>query len=378
MPLSLFEQGQDTNWKNVMVGSQFLIITAGNNEAISFTDEGSPDSRLTDNEKVCVSGQVDRNLSLDWYYKIIQLFPDVPGELKSKEVAERFKSFPSDVRNAIWTGLRRVKIHIVDPRCHQRRFDNMLRETWRRKDAPQTLDRLAREGVPQARFMSEQLRGMVADSILHDSTAMRVQSLGRALAEPFLGSISPIELPRCMVEPEPPRQPLIAVSDFKRPKSLIRDVTSWSAKSAAAFHSALDAVSQAFEGEDATAYYANFENVVQRRMVQELLPVHAFDEGNQKHLELLDGARQSMIKELAARDYHHGLIIRQPGFVATESRESYYVQAADIAAGIASDLYAHEGLIGIVDRWEYVTYNGARVSRTDAEEEMRKLHSFDI
>jgi hypothetical protein len=362
----------------MLVKPEFLVITAGKEEAISFTDEGSPDTHLTGNDKVCVDAQVDRSLSLDWYYKIIRWFPDAPGELKSSVVVARLKNFPSEVRSAIWTGLRRVKIHIVDPRCHRRRFENMLRETWRSKDAPQTLDRMAREGLPHARFISEQLRDMVADSILHDSTAMRVQSLGRALADPFLGSVRASDLPPCMVEPEVPSKPLVAVSDFKKRKGLIRDVTSWSAKSSAAFHSALDAGSEAFDGEDATAYYANFENVVQRRMAQELLSVHAFDEGNQRHLDLLDDARQSVIKELAARDYHHGLIIPQPGFVATESRESYYVQAADIAAGMASDLYAHEGLIGIVDRWEYVTYNGARVSRTDAEEEMRKLRSFDV
>jgi hypothetical protein len=30
-----------------------------------------------------------------------------------------------------------------------------------------------------------------------------------------------------------------------------------------------------------------------------------------------------------------------------------------------------EGLIGVVERFEYVTYNGVRVSRSDAELEMR-------
>lgn len=47
------------------------------------------------------------------------------------------------------------------------------------------------------------------------------------------------------------------------------------------------------------------------------------------------------------------------------------MQAADFAAGIASDIYATHRLIGVVERFEYVTFNGERVSRTDAEEEMR-------
>jgi hypothetical protein len=80
-----------------------------------------------------------------------------------------------------------------------------------------------------------------------------------------------------------------------------------------------------------------------------------------------------MIHELAERDRLYGLIVRRPGIVPIESKESYYAQAADIAAGIASFIYASEGLIGLVRRFEYVTFNGVRISPLDAEEEMRKL-----
>ncbi len=361
----------------MLVKPEVLVITAGKEEAISFTDEGSPNTRLTDNYRVCVDAQVDRNLSLDWYYKVIQLFPDVPGEIKSSVVMARFKDFPSEVRSAIWTGLRRVKIHIVDPRCHRHRINNVLREAWENKDAPEMLSRMTQEGHPNARFMSEQLRDMVADSILQDSTAMRVQSMGCALADPFMG-VSTSELPHCMVTSDFPSKSPIAVSDFKKPKSLIRDVTSWSAKSSAAFHSALDAVQNLHEDDGNRAYYFDDGHLLRERMVQQLLSVHAFDEGNAKQLELLEHSRQSIIRELAAHDCRCGFIVPKPGFVATESKESYYVQAADIAAGIASDLYASGGLIGVIDRWEYVTFNGVRVSRTDAEEEMRKLRSFDV
>jgi hypothetical protein len=80
-----------------------VIIFTGDDRAISFNDEASPDARVT-GEKICINGQVNRGLSLDWYYKIIQLFPDVQGELKSKELAERFKNFSAVIHNAIWVG----------------------------------------------------------------------------------------------------------------------------------------------------------------------------------------------------------------------------------------------------------------------------------
>jgi hypothetical protein len=112
-------------------------------------------------------------------------------------------------------------------------------------------------------------------------------------------------------------------------------------------------------------------------MAQQLLPVHAFDDGNQKQLDLLDEKRSAVFRELAAHDHIYGLARNRPGMVPVESRESFYVQAADIAAGIASHIYATQGLIGVVEKFEYVTYNGVRVSRSDAEEEMRKLKVID-
>jgi hypothetical protein len=351
-----------------------VIIFTGNSDAVSFTDEGSPDTRIT-GDKVSIEGQVNRNLSLDWYYRIIQLFPDVQGELKSKEVADRFNNLPNEIRTVIWTGMRRVKIHIVDPRSHQHRINNIVRQVWKDDHAPQLLAQLEKEGNPHAKQMLSFLRDMVADSILQDSTAIRVQSLGRAFLDPFGLSEPPESLGSLFVRFPKPSQPLVSTQDFRKPKRLIQDVTSWSAKSAVAFHSALEAGTSTHDLFDRARFVDG--DVLRRKMAAQLLPVHAFDDGNQKHLNLLDEKRSQVFRELAAHDHVYGLIVKRPSIVPVESRESFYVQAADIAVGIACQIYAREGLIGVLDRFEYVTYNGARVSRSDAEEEMRRLQSLD-
>ncbi len=79
-----------------------------------------------------------------------------------------------------------------------------------------------------------------------------------------------------------------------------------------------------------------------------------------------------MMDTLSANDAFFSAIARPSKYVELESKSSYYVQAADFAAGIATDIYTSEKLIGVVRRFEYVTFNGRRVSRSDAEEEMRK------
>lgn len=190
---------------------------------------------------------------------------------------------------------------------------------------------------------------MVADSILQDSAAARAQFLGRVLLDPFL-PIVPIHsnerLPLFFGGARRPSQPLISTGDFRKPKSLIRDVTSWSAKASAAFHAVLDAAMPP----DETIAMTRFANgdVLRRKMAAQLLPVHAFDRGNQKHLDLLDEKRNILFRELAEREHVYGLIRRRPGIVGVESKESFYVQAADVAAGFASEIYAVQGLIGVL------------------------------
>jgi hypothetical protein len=253
-----------------------VLIFTGNDEAVSFTDEGSPDTRIT-GEKVCINGQVNRDLSLDWYYKIIQFFSDARGELKSKEVAERFKNFPASARSVIWAGMGRVKIHIVDPRSHRHRINNILRSAWKNDHAPELLAQGEREGLPHAKYISAQLRDMVADSILQDSAAARVQFIGRVFLDPFVTIPLGDGLRPLFGGTLRPSEPLISTGDFRKPKSLIRDVTSWSAKSSAAFHAALDAAMA--PDDDALGMHFNDGDFVRRKMAAQLMPVHAFDDG---------------------------------------------------------------------------------------------------
>jgi hypothetical protein len=247
----------------------------------------------------------------------------------------------------------------------------MLRKSWKREDAPEKLRELAAEGSPIARYVLATMREMVADLILRKSTAMRVQSLGHALSNPLFGMKLPDELSP-FFGPRHDPTPLITLEDFGRTsdRDVVRNVASWSAKASAAFHSAHDAV-WGEEEQEATYDRFDFGRTVRRRMIQELLPAHAFDEGNRPHIDLLEHSRQSMIDDFTADDHFYAVIGRPSGFIEVESKESYYVQAADFAAGIASDVFATHKLIGVVGRFEYVSFNGIRVSRADAEEEMK-------
>lgn len=350
-----------------------MILLSKDGDAISFNDDGSPNSRKTGGTKVCINGQVNRALSVDWFYQLLALFPDIPGELKSARVVAGFNNLPSEKCNSIWRSLRRVQIHIVDARPYYREIEELFRRVSGRDETLEGLRQMAADGDVTAQFRLALARQFVAESILHHSTAVRLQSLGRAFSDPFGEMETPEALSPFFGDSRLDSAPLIDVEDFGRPedRNIVRRVASWSSKSAAAFHQAFDAVTNP-DDDDAVFNRFDFGRAARGQIVRNLTPPHAFDVGNRPHIQLLERTRSSMFDEFAANDWFYQTIGRRnPGFIELESKESHYIQAADFAAGIASDIYASRKVIGVVERFEYVTFNGQRVSLADAEEQVR-------
>ncbi len=338
-----------------------MIIPPGDSNAASFNDDSSPDSRLTSNTRVSVNAQVIPESSLDWYYRILQLCPSVSGELKSADVWPRFQLTQGENKDRIWAGLSKVRIHIVDPRPYRKSVDNMLKAILRVDDPGSFLQGQVAAKKPYAIWLSLQSHVVVAERIVDDSVGARVHSVSRYLSE--MGSAIGMDDSKA-------GQSVLHLSEFGNDvKPLVRKATAWAAKSAATFHEALDCF-QEFEEE--MIYFPH--DIVRRRMKARVLDTHAFDKGDQKQLELLEKARGNILENLSEPVFpgsppHPGPAQRP--YTQADSKDSYLVQAADIAAGIASKLLETQNLVTVVTSFEYVTYNGQRLSVSDAEEVVR-------
>jgi hypothetical protein len=343
-----------------------MVILPGGVNAASFNDDSSPDTRQTAGQKVSVNAQVIPENSLGWYYKILQLCPSVQGELKSADVWPRFQALDSESRSRIWTGLSKVRIHIVDPTPYKYRLDDILRRVYRWDDPAKVITRQLQSGDPTAFWLSRQTQVWLAENILSDSTGARVHSLSRFLNDGFALHV----LKRDQGRRNQEQEEVLHWTDFGRDtKPLVRKVTTWSAKSAATFHEALDC----FEELDEFARYSP-DDMIRNRMAKRVLKSHAFDKGNQQQIELLEGARDNILDNLTTYDTISQIQGRRnKPYLQLDSTDSYLVQAADIAAGIASKIYESENLVAVASRFEYVTYNGRRVSIADAEEEIRLM-----
>ncbi len=128
-----------------------MIIQSGPENAVSFTDDTSPDLQHEPERKVSIHAQVMKHHPLDWYYEILSLFPDVPGELKSEKILKNFPNLRKDKQRLIWSGLKRVRINIVDTLPHQAPWIKSLKEVSGRDDVLEMLRHKARQGEEFAR-----------------------------------------------------------------------------------------------------------------------------------------------------------------------------------------------------------------------------------
>jgi hypothetical protein len=162
-----------------------VIILPDDPDVVSFNDDTSPDQRFSRRPKIVVNAQVNRESGLDWFFRLLVLCPNA-DEVKADTVWIQFSSLRSDERDLVWGGLSKVHIHIVDPEPYIEQSKDILRTSWRRPDAPEVLDQLCAAGVHGADRLQRELAKFAASSILRDSTAVRLNSLARALADPFV------------------------------------------------------------------------------------------------------------------------------------------------------------------------------------------------
>lgn len=334
-----------------------LIIQPGDPDAVSFNDDSSPDTRKTSGLKLSIDAQVLPGESLDWFYRLLQLCESVPNELKSDVVWEQFKSASTEVRTLVWAGLSKVRIHIVDPRPYRKTHHEIIRTIYRCDDADAFIRQQIQADQPIGRLLSEMMQVTMAENILNDSMAARVHSLSRYVNEE-IGLIT-----------EGGSQLEVAnLSDFGLDlKPLVRKVSIWSAKSAAAFNETYDAF---WDWEE---YQGAFPNeIIRRRMEGRVLKSHAFDKGNSQ-VGLLETARTNILSNLK-KPYDISKTFGRKPYTELDSVDSYGIQAADLGSGIASKILEQENLVSVAKRFEYVTYNGRRISVSDAEEETRLLN----
>lgn len=338
-----------------------MIIQAGPQEAASFTDDTSPDLRSGKKRNVSISAKVNRETPLDWYYDLISLCRNIKGELKSSDVLAAYKTMKRYERAKMWDTLKEVQINIIDPLPYQAEIHQTVKQAFKRNDIIDEIRQRAIANDPHAKWMVELMNNQTAESILFDAPSARlawqVHYSQHRFAYRYGSKGNGFGPPRFDHK--------IHLDGFKSKKagSIIRAVTEWTAKSASAFSEAINSV---------TFNEYMMHHPLMNPVYRALRKSHAFDEGNQKSIDLMESERKAILghmRRLLYWDESHRLKPLRGGI---KSHESFFMQAADIAAGIAKYLYENGEILAVTLHFEYVMLNGERISQNDAYETMLK------
>jgi hypothetical protein len=333
-----------------------MILTGGSAEAISFTDETSLPCV---GAKVSIHAKVIRKQPLNWYYTLLQRAPNHTGELKSKRIVEVFFGLPEYERRKVLVTLKSVRIHITDPRPYERDVDAALTDMVPGGDVP----RFVRHPKDARREAEDERRRLIALRMLQDGPPQRIR-LKRLFWDPdaevrmLVRRLDPAidEELTPYFEEEPPWE--FDFRPFERSrKSIVNVISGFLSKSGSVFSEAVGRADEIIEHSAQSPRLGAFH------LCEILSAPHVFDKGDDQELRWIDGERRDVMMLID----RCGIFPFQPHRLAeVDSNDSFLVQAADFAAGIARETWHRASLRHLVGMFDYVTYNGRRICESEA------------
>jgi hypothetical protein len=339
-----------------------LILEIGSETAVSFTDDTSLDSRTTNNEKVSVHAEIVREKPLDWYIKLVSLYPDIKGELKSSSVTDCFFSLAETERNRLISTLKFVRIHIADPRPYFSDVKKAIKNILPNNDVDGFLARLKVAQNEAAQRLEDMLKRQAAIKMAYDSPSERLKFWLRLVRQAsgwgfagFLDDDGPFYQSRYADN-------FFSEFDFtpfedKKGYIRLNSLSVYSSKSGPVFTDVLDDIS------NNPTFYT--EPLSSFSITKKLSLGRAYDKGDDKAIDWIRDKREEVIRAADRFGRYSWLTPRDP-IESLESHKSILLQAADFAAGIAKTILEREGLVPLVKTFEYVIYNGSRISEDDA------------
>ncbi len=324
-------------------------------EAASFTDDTSlPRAGL----RVSIHAQIIRQHRINWYFFLKDRTPHDRGEFKD-QVLHTFFSLAETDREKVFKTLCTVRIHIVDPRPYAVNLHDALQKHLPKgtnvSDFLKRLDASTKHLEPVRRTALE----FIAESILRDAPAERLKLVYKAWE--YSNGLNPISVDDSAYM-DMPAKPHFNLTPFQhRNANVLNDIANFVSASASVFSPTIDEFEKATDDCFFTSPMAGpwlINSTLGRS--------HAFDEGHSHAVKWIEEQRIEVLAQIDSKRHFYPEYLPQP-LQELVSTESVPIQAADIAASIARELWHRNSLPHLVSRFEYVTFNGERLSQARAE-----------
>lgn len=212
-----------------------MILLSGPDNAVSFTDDTSPDTHRSKRRNVSIHASVIRGKRLDWYYEILKLFPGFQDELKSTQVLESYKNLPRAKQQTIWNTVKDVHIQVTDALPIEARFDKMVQDAAKNSDGMNLLRQRASQGDEVSKMILNMLNDGMAKLIIGSGLSKSLTHFIRHYEPP--GSLRRY-MPRQEIYRDDSETEL---ARLKRNRgSVVRNAVVYTSKSGAAFSDAMD------------------------------------------------------------------------------------------------------------------------------------------
>lgn len=331
------------------MSSPFLL-----DRAASFVDDTSSNLARASGHRVSIHAQVLGECALEWFYRLLNLVPNDGRELKSDVLARAYFLLPANEQEVLLRTLRMVCVHISDPRPYMRDLQETIERIVPGQSIEGFLSRLEQSEKSVGARMRRTMMESVASKMLRSSPYEQLKLRFRAL-NVFAGIGIDLEGEDDCAEAH---EPAIDFSPFlnKSGNLLVDRVALFTSKAGPVFSSALqlmDDLVTCGRDEFPSVWEASFG--IQRR----LSVLHVFDEGNNQALRWVENRRLETLSFVDPFGFARMLPPPRP-LLSIDSRTSPYVQAADVAAGIARWLFETD-TTQLRATFDHVIHNGRQI-----------------
>ena len=320
--------------------------------AASFTD----DTSLPFAPFVSIHAQlVAEGCELGWFYLIRDLCGSTAGTEFKKVAIDVFFSQSIFVQlNWLRSIGEQVRVHVTDPRPHVAGMGGFLRTVLPKGTDLLIFIKKLEATTAHLAAVRDLLNDYIAETLLRHAPAQQYLMTYRALEYASGTRINPYLVPDdCGIHIEKPEPLPVDIEAFRKKKAnVIGGVSDFVSASASVFTPATDELTG--EGDLAASPFP----ARRWEAASTLCQSHAFDGGDETQTAWMEEQRADVIERM-----HVPFCSLSPEpLIEVDSAGSEHIQAADIAAGIARELWLRYNLVDVVRHFHYVTYNSERLS----------------
>lgn len=305
-----------------------------------------------------VLAQISSDTDLHWFCELVKI-TQAKGlnleELKSSVIIDLLKELDPHIKYKIWQGLQNVIIIINDPKQYLSKWGIKILNGSIFKIELEKGDIIINGLNPNYKYFIKLLQDLLSQKILFDSTASNIAYSIREIS--CFADVFPVD--ENYFDPDS----ILKIMDKKDPRKRIINSTKLSPRLSSAF----------FELKDPETKYKIFENSLQERryfspayyhlelLCRSISPARFFDEGDRLSISIIKRFQEVISQGLQHPIFNNRYTLSFPKVEELDSKKDIRIQAADVAAGIARNIYERYNIKGLRDRFDYIIFNGNKL-----------------